>query len=88
MNKRYAEDATGNVVGQFVCGLAEDKAVVCEVDAVWEGVIGCCVHEIVGHVDEVGPRSVDLLSGLDRLLDGEVGWVGAMTEGIEDERIC
>lgn len=60
----------------------------CEVDTVWEGVVGCCVHEIVGHVDEIGPRSVDLLGGFNRLLDGEVGRVRPMTECIEDERIC
>ena len=46
------------------------------------------MHQIVGHVDEKGPRRVDFDGGIEGLGDGEVGWVWSMTEGIEDEGVC
>lgn len=43
---------------------------------------------IVGHVDEVGPRRIDLGRGLDCLLNREVGRVWTMTECVEHEGLC
>lgn len=72
---------------QRVWLLREDEPVVGEVYTDWEGRVGRCVQEIVGHVDEVGPRSVDLGCCFDGLLDSEVGVVGFVAERIEDEGV-
>ena len=58
---------------QRVWLLRDGEPVVGEVYPVWEGRVCRCVHEIVGHMDKVGPRSIDLCSCEDRLFDGEVG---------------
>ncbi len=39
----------------------------------------------MGHVDEVGPRRIDLGSGFDGLLNRKVGWMRAMAECIENQ---
>ena len=39
----------------------------------------------MGHVDEVGPRRIDLGGCFDGLFDCKVGWMWAMAQGIEDE---
>ncbi len=39
----------------------------------------------MGHVDEEGPRRVDLGDGFEGLVDGEMGGMGAMAQGVEDQ---
>ncbi len=39
----------------------------------------------MSHVDEISPKRVDFGNGFEGLVDGEMGWVRAITQGIEDE---
>ena len=73
-----------NPFGQY--GVSrEGEAVVCEGDIRGELGIGLCVENVVGHVDQVGPRRVDLGDGFEGLVDGEMGGVRAVAQGIEDK---
>jgi hypothetical protein len=82
------ESDTIEIKGKGVSGFWGDKPVVCEHYTGWEVRIGWGVHQVVGHVDKIGPRRVDLLDSIEGLGHGEVGRVRAMAEGIEDEGIA
>ncbi len=66
-------------------GFWEHEPIKCEGDAGWEGRKFFRVKQIVGHVDEVGPRRCDPGGRSDRLIDGEVRPVRAMAERVEDQ---
>ncbi len=68
-----------------ILGSCECEGIECEGNARWEGCVGFRVEDVVGHVDQVGPRRIDFGDDLECLVDGEMSWVRSIAQGIEDE---